>query len=134
MAVPASEQGLARGVGEAHRRYSRRINFREGWRGSRRAGMEQRGGSRQRPRPAGLLDLGKWRELLGGGDWPETLTRPQEDAVVARLRRWTLRGCPLGGDPFVRKLERAIGRRLRPLPVGRPGKDKAVGKKTTKQL
>jgi putative transposase len=31
--VPASEDGLARGIGEAHRRYSRRINFREGWRG-----------------------------------------------------------------------------------------------------
>ncbi|MHC4518259.1 MAG: transposase [Planctomycetota bacterium] len=31
--VPASEEGLRRGIGEAHRRYSRRINFREGWRG-----------------------------------------------------------------------------------------------------
>ncbi|MHC4169412.1 MAG: transposase [Planctomycetota bacterium] len=31
--VPKSEDGLRRGIGEAHRRYSRRINFREGWRG-----------------------------------------------------------------------------------------------------
>ena len=31
--VPASEDGLRRGIGEAHRRYSQRINFREGWRG-----------------------------------------------------------------------------------------------------
>ncbi len=31
--VPASEDGLRRALGEAHRRYSRRINFREGWRG-----------------------------------------------------------------------------------------------------
>jgi putative transposase len=31
--VPASEDGLRCAVGEAHRRYSRRINFREGWRG-----------------------------------------------------------------------------------------------------
>ena len=30
---PDSEEGLRRGIGEAHRRYSRRINFREGWRG-----------------------------------------------------------------------------------------------------
>ena len=29
--VPESEDGLRRGIGEAHRRYSRRINFREGW-------------------------------------------------------------------------------------------------------
>jgi putative transposase len=31
--VPASEDGLRATLGEAHRRYSRRINFREGWRG-----------------------------------------------------------------------------------------------------
>jgi putative transposase len=33
IAVPESEDGLRRGLGEAHRRYTRRINFREGWRG-----------------------------------------------------------------------------------------------------
>jgi putative transposase len=33
IAVPETEEGLARAVGEAHRRYTRRINFREGWRG-----------------------------------------------------------------------------------------------------
>ena len=33
IAVPQSEEGLRRGIGEAHRRYSRRINFRQGWRG-----------------------------------------------------------------------------------------------------
>lgn len=33
IAVPKTEEGLRRGIGEAHRRYSRRINFREGWRG-----------------------------------------------------------------------------------------------------
>ena len=31
--VPESADGLCRGIGEAHRRYSRRVNFREGWRG-----------------------------------------------------------------------------------------------------
>ncbi len=33
IAVPKREEGLARAIGEAHRRYTRRINFREGWRG-----------------------------------------------------------------------------------------------------
>jgi len=33
MAAPESEESLRRGVGEAHRRYSRIINFRESWRG-----------------------------------------------------------------------------------------------------
>jgi putative transposase len=31
--VPSTEDGLRATLGEAHRRYSRRINFREGWRG-----------------------------------------------------------------------------------------------------
>ncbi|HEX2952713.1 MAG TPA: transposase [Bacillota bacterium] len=33
IAVPASEDGLRRAIGETHRRYTRRINFRERWRG-----------------------------------------------------------------------------------------------------
>ncbi len=33
IAVPSTEEGLARAIGEAHRRYTRRINFRENWRG-----------------------------------------------------------------------------------------------------
>ena len=33
IAVPDSEDSLRRAIGEAHRRYTRRINFREGWRG-----------------------------------------------------------------------------------------------------
>ena len=31
--LPADETGLHRALGEAHRRYTRRVNFREGWRG-----------------------------------------------------------------------------------------------------
>jgi putative transposase len=31
--VPETREGLARGLGESHRRYTRRVNFREGWRG-----------------------------------------------------------------------------------------------------
>jgi len=33
IAVPEAPDGLARAIGEAHRRYTRHINFREGWRG-----------------------------------------------------------------------------------------------------
>ena len=31
--VPQTHEGLCRGIGETHRRYTRRVNFREGWRG-----------------------------------------------------------------------------------------------------
>lgn len=33
IAVPETDDGLRHGIGEAHRRYSRLINFRENWRG-----------------------------------------------------------------------------------------------------
>ena len=33
IAVPADEDGLRHAIGEAHRRYTRRVNFRQGWRG-----------------------------------------------------------------------------------------------------
>ena len=33
IATPESSDALRRGIGEAHRRYSRHVNFREGWRG-----------------------------------------------------------------------------------------------------
>jgi putative transposase len=33
IAVPNSKGGLRRAIGEAHRRYTRYVNFREGWRG-----------------------------------------------------------------------------------------------------
>ena len=33
IAVPKTEDGLRRAIGESHRRYSRRVNFREDWRG-----------------------------------------------------------------------------------------------------
>lgn len=33
IAIPKEERSLALGIGEAHRRYTRYINFREGWRG-----------------------------------------------------------------------------------------------------
>ena len=33
IAVPPSEKALSQAIGEAHRRYTRSVNFREGWRG-----------------------------------------------------------------------------------------------------
>ena len=33
IAVPQAADGLRRAIGEAHRRYTRMVNFREGWRG-----------------------------------------------------------------------------------------------------
>ncbi len=34
IAVPQSADGLKRAIGEVHRRFTRIVNFREGWRGA----------------------------------------------------------------------------------------------------
>ena len=69
---------------------------------------------------AGLLDLDAWTARWSGEEWREMLREPEDEGFVMSLRLSTSRGRPLGSDVFVSKLERAVGRRLRPLPVGRP--------------
>ncbi len=45
-----------------------------------------------------------------------------EKVDIDKLRIYCRTGRPLGTDKFISKLETVIGRRLRPLPVGRPKK------------
>jgi putative transposase len=61
------------------------------------------------------LDPAGWRQLLG---------QEQDDAEVKAIRRATHTGRPLAIDSFLGRLEAKLGRRLRPLPVGRPRKRK----------
>ena len=73
---------------------------------------------------SGMLDLGQWSEWLAGDDWSETLVDILGDETLSALRLNTHRGRPLGSDAFLSKIEALLGRRLRPLPVGRPRKRK----------
>jgi len=71
--------------------------------------------------PSGLLNIASWRNRLPpNGEWREALDADQDAPELDSLRLATSRGRPLGSDSFVAKLERILGRRLRPLPVGRP--------------
>ena len=74
--------------------------------------------------PSGLLDLRAWRRRHRDDDWREMLKRPGDSDLAAALRSASRRGRPLGSDRFLSKIEKAVGRRLRPLPVGRPRKEK----------
>jgi len=151
--VPAHEDGLRAAIGEAHRRYTRFVNEREGWRGHLwqerfvsfpmdekwliacaryvelnpvRAGLVQRpegwrwSSARAHLGIAGdgltetapLLDrIGDWRALLDGGI---------EEAAREAIRAGERSGRPLGGEAFVERLERALGREVRPRRRGRP--------------
>ena len=72
--------------------------------------------------PAGLLDMQQWSRLSHGLNWRNILQEIQSDEEIKRLRLNTHRGRPLAGDNLLSKLEKKLGRRLRPLPVGRPKK------------
>jgi len=70
--------------------------------------------------PSGLLDLSAWAKDWTPGQWRRMLTQSLAEETVEGIRRHTSRGRPLGSDRFLSKVERFLGRRVRPLPVGRP--------------
>jgi putative transposase len=70
----------------------------------------------------GLLDLSGWKELAGGLDWEAELSVDLPAEESRRLRSHAHTGRPLAADGWLSKLEHSLGRRLRPLPVGRPKK------------
>ena len=75
----------------------------------------------------GLLDLESWRGRWAPDEWRKQLEAPDDERTVSSLRRSTSRGWPLGTNGFLSKVERAVGRRVRPLAVGRPKTRRAEG-------
>ena len=145
IAAPQSEDGLRRAISEVHRRYTRQINFREGWRGHLWQGpfssfpMDESyllAAARYvelNPVRAKLVDRPeayKWSSAIAHlegrdnqlvkispllnlvGNWREFLLQaaPQYQMEALRLHAWT--GRPLGGEGFVAKLEKGLGRIL----------------------
>ncbi|MFH1615605.1 MAG: transposase [Planctomycetota bacterium] len=69
-----------------------------------------------------LLNLSDWYEMITAKQWRNALLDGIDESQVMTLRRTTHTGRPLGSDSFLSKMEKLLGRRLRPLPVGRPRK------------
>ena len=69
-----------------------------------------------------LIDLKGWFEIISAAEWKKLLMAGMEKAEMMKIRNYTHTGRPLGSDSFLSKLEKKIGCRLRPLPVGRPKK------------
>ena len=151
IAVPKTEDGLRRAVGEAHRRYTRRINFREGWRGYLwqgrfasfimdepyllaaaryvelnpvRAKLVRQ--ARRWPWSSAKAHL-KGRDdrlvkaaplLAMVGDWKAFLRSTIPEEQLRDLRAHGCTGRPLGSSAFLDRLERLVGRALRPQKPG----------------
>ncbi len=153
--VPESEDGLRRGLGEAHRRYTRRVNFRKRWRGHLWQGRfsscvldEQHLLAAARyvemnPVKAGLVatpQTYRWSSASAHlkkrddrlvrvepllslvGPWRRFLSQSQDGQTIERLQMHERTGRPLGNDSFLAKLEKRLGRPLRPRKPGRKPK------------
>ena len=70
----------------------------------------------------GLLDIKGWKELTDGLNWEAKLAVDLPAKQRERVMRHVQTGRPLAGNRWLSKMETALGRRLRPLPVGRPRK------------
>lgn len=150
--VPESEDSLRRAIGEAHRRYTRRINFREGWRGHLWQGrfssfvmdepyllacaryVERNPVRARLCARAGDYPWSSAAAHLAGKDdalvrvrpllelvprWGRHLTADPDKETVGQLRRHEGTGRPLGGERFLQRLEKRLGRLLRPRKPGR---------------
>ncbi len=153
VAVPQTVTGLARAIGEAHRRYTHRINLRENWRGHL---WQERFSSfpmdeshlhaavryvEMNPVAAGLVKhpadyrwssarahLFEEDDALASPsplqamvpDWANYL-RLTSDKELQILKCHEKTGRPLGNESFVSKIEKTLGRVLKPQ---RPGPKK----------
>ncbi len=144
--VPSSETSLARCFGKAHTMYTRRINFREKWRGFLWQGrfsscpmddihaMHAMRYVEMNPVRAKLVRR-PWRyrwssaafhakeavlgplvsdpcEVVRAMDWRNFLCENEEGAHSESIRRETMSGRPVGSKAFLKKLEKATGRKL----------------------
>ena len=156
--VPETKDGLKLAIGEAHKNYTRRVNFREGWRGHLWQGrfssfiMEENyllactryvelnpvrarlvkkpddwRWSSAKTHMQGKDDiLVKTRPLLEivNEPWRDFLSLDANEQEIEILRKHEGTGRPLGHDKFVKKLELALDRKLRPQKPGPKKKDK----------
>jgi putative transposase len=79
-----------------------------------------------------MLNLRRWFDIISAEHWRKELADGLPDSEVVRLRLNTHTGRPLVSDSFLSKLEKLVGRRLRPLPVGRPKKGEKLKKQKKK--
>ncbi len=82
---------------------------------------------------SGLVSFSEWPASCRGERWKKLLQEPEDDQTIKMIRVSTFKGHPLGSDRFISKLETVVGRRLRPLPLGRPCKKTKTTKKRRKK-
>ncbi len=82
---------------------------------------------------SGLLDMERWRREWRATEWMRAQEQPRDEAELSSIRLATHRGRPLASGSLLSKLARRLGRRLRPLPIGRPKKRETPPKGNAKE-
>ena len=150
--VPRTEDGLRRAIGEAHRRYTRAVNFRHGWRGHLwqgrfasyvmdetyllacaryvernplRVGLCRR--AQDYPWSSAAAHVaGEDDVLVRAGPllkleprWARHLAADPDEGTVRALQRHESTGRPVGSERFLKRIEKLVGRVVRPRKAGR---------------
>jgi len=71
---------------------------------------------------AELLNISIWNKMISAEQWRSELLSGIDEEKLNKIRLSTHTGRPLATDSFISKLEKMLGRRVRPLPIGRPRK------------
>lgn len=71
-----------------------------------------------------VLPLGRVSDYVDISDWEKYLSEKEAEDVIIKVRANTLTGRPSGEESFVKKIEKIVGKHLRPLPEGRPWNEK----------
>jgi putative transposase len=155
IAVSEAKEGLNLAIGEAHRRYTRRINFREGWRGHLWQGkfssfiLDQnhllacaryvelnpvRAGIVKKPQAwrwssanahvrckDDLLVRTKPLLAMIESPWGKFLSVNARESGMVLFRKYERTGRSIGDDAFIERLERLLGRELKPKETGSKG-------------
>ena len=72
-----------------------------------------------RAEPTRSLEAPQWSREISPKEWEAELRGTDDEEMVRLLRIRTQTGRPLGSDRFMSKVEACLGRRVRPLLVGR---------------
>ncbi len=124
--TPNTESGLRTALAEAHRRYTRRVNFRYGWRGHLWQKRFHSFPMNETHLAAAIryVELNPMRAIVSGlGKLP---TEPAQDDVEY-IRVHTRTGRPLGDAPFIQAAESLTCWILTPQKPGRkPGSHSAA--------
>jgi putative transposase len=158
VAVPETIESLNLAIGEAHRRYTLRVYFREGWRGHLwqgrfssfildqnhlwactryvelnpvRAGMVKNpqawrwsSADAHAQRKDDILVRTKPLLAMIKSPWKKFLSVGIQESEVDLFRKHERTGRPIGDDAFIDRLERLLGRPLKPKKPGPKAIDK----------